>query len=88
MSFDNGLVLLKTDNNVFKMVDVYKTEKFVVLYTVSTANADDCIPLTLTLPEVLVVDKSKGKRKEKETRTSNKRDKLPIISKKNKKKRY
>uniref|UniRef100_A0A2N9HBF3 SWIM-type domain-containing protein n=1 Tax=Fagus sylvatica TaxID=28930 RepID=A0A2N9HBF3_FAGSY len=67
MSLDNGLVLLKTDNDVLKMVDVHKTEKFVVLYTVSAADADDCIPLTPTLPEVLVVDKSnhqsKGKRR-------------------------
>uniref|UniRef100_A0A2N9HPZ0 Uncharacterized protein n=1 Tax=Fagus sylvatica TaxID=28930 RepID=A0A2N9HPZ0_FAGSY len=77
MSLDNGLVLLKTDNDVLNMVDVHKTEKFVVLYTVSAADADDCIPLTPTLPEVLVVDKSKGKGKE--TGTSNKRDKLPII---------
>ena len=62
MSLDNGLVLLKTDNDVLKMVDAHKTEKFVVvLYTVSVADADDYIPLTLTLPEVLVVDKSKGK---------------------------
>jgi hypothetical protein len=70
------------------MVDVHKTEKFVVLYAVSAADADDCIPLTPTLPKILVVDKSKGKGKEKETRTSNKRDKLPIIGTKNQKQRY
>ena len=86
MSLDNGLVLLKTDNDVLKMVDAHKTEKFVVLYTVSAADADDCIPLTSTLLEVLVVDKSKGKGKGKETGTSNKRDKLPIIGGKNKNK--
>ena len=61
MSLDNGLVLLKTDNDVLKMVDVHKIEKFVVLYTVSAADADDYIPLTPTLPEVLMVDKGKGK---------------------------
>ena len=70
--------------DVLNMVDVHKTKKSVVLYTVSAADADDCIPLTPTLPEVLVVDKSKGKGKEKETRTSNKRDKLPIIGRKTK----
>jgi hypothetical protein len=63
MSLDNGLVLLKTDADVLKMVDAHKTEKFVVLYTVSAADVDDCIPLTPALPEVLVVDKSKGKGK-------------------------
>uniref|UniRef100_A0A2N9GEU7 SWIM-type domain-containing protein n=1 Tax=Fagus sylvatica TaxID=28930 RepID=A0A2N9GEU7_FAGSY len=51
---------------------------------VSAADADDCIPLTPTLPEVLVVDKSKGKGKE--SGTSNKRDKLPISGGKNKNK--
>jgi hypothetical protein len=82
MSLDNGLVQLKTDNDVLNMVDVHKKEKFVVLYTVSAV--DDCIPLTPTLPEILVVDKSKEKWKE--TRTSNKRDKLPRIGRKNKNK--
>ena len=82
MSFDNGLIQLKTDNDVLNMVDVHKKEKFVVLYTVSAA--DDCIPLTPTLSEILVVDKSKEK--EKKTGTSNKRDKLPIIDGKNKNK--
>uniref|UniRef100_A0A2N9ETW0 SWIM-type domain-containing protein n=1 Tax=Fagus sylvatica TaxID=28930 RepID=A0A2N9ETW0_FAGSY len=88
MSLDNGLVLLKTDADVLKMVDAHKTEKFVVLYTVSAADVDDCIPLTPALPEVLVVDKSKGKGKGKgkESGTSNKRDKLPIIGGKNKNK--
>uniref|UniRef100_A0A2N9FNG2 SWIM-type domain-containing protein n=1 Tax=Fagus sylvatica TaxID=28930 RepID=A0A2N9FNG2_FAGSY len=86
MSRDNGLVLLKTDNDVLNMVDVHKIDKFVVLYTVSASDADDCIPLTPTLPEVLVVDKSKGKGKGKgkETGISNKRDKLPIIGRKTK----
>uniref|UniRef100_A0A2N9IN90 Transposase MuDR plant domain-containing protein n=1 Tax=Fagus sylvatica TaxID=28930 RepID=A0A2N9IN90_FAGSY len=55
--FDSDL-LLKTDADVLKMVDAHKTEKFVVLYTVSAADVDDCIPLTPALPEVLVVDKS------------------------------
>ena len=82
MSLNNGLVLLKTNNDVLNMVDVHKTEKVVVLYTVSAA--DDCIPLTPTLLEILVVDKSKGK--EKVTGTSNKREKLPIIGEKNKNK--
>uniref|UniRef100_A0A2N9G9T6 SWIM-type domain-containing protein n=1 Tax=Fagus sylvatica TaxID=28930 RepID=A0A2N9G9T6_FAGSY len=88
MSLDNGLVLLKTDADVLKMVDAHKTEKFVVLYTVSAADVDDCIPLTPALPEVLVVDKSKGKGKGKGKRggTSNKRDKLPIIGGKKKNK--
>jgi hypothetical protein len=88
MSLDNGLVLLKTDADVLKMVDAHKTEKFVVLYTVSAADVDDCIPLTPALPEVLVVDKSKGKGKGKgkESETSNKRNKLPIIGGKNKNK--
>ena len=86
MSLDNGLVLIKTDANVLKMVDAHKTEKFVVLYTVSAADVDDCIPLTPTLPEVLVVDKSKRKGKGKESGISNKRDKLPIIGGKNKNK--
>ena len=84
MSLNNGLVLLKTNNDVLNMVDVHKTEKVVVLYTVSAA--DDCIPLTPTLLEILVVDKSKGKGKGKETGTSNKREKLPIICEKNKNK--
>uniref|UniRef100_A0A2N9EU15 CCHC-type domain-containing protein n=1 Tax=Fagus sylvatica TaxID=28930 RepID=A0A2N9EU15_FAGSY len=84
MSLENGLVLVKTDADVLKMVDAHKIEKFVVLYTVSAADADDCIPLTPTLPEVLVVDKSKGKGKE--SGTSNKRDKLPISGGKNKNK--
>ena len=86
MSLDTGLVLLKTDADVLKMVDAHKTEKFVVLYTVSAADADDCIPLTPTLPEVLVVDKSKRKGKGKKSETSNKRNKLPIIGGKNKNK--
>ena len=86
MSLDNGLVLLKTDADVLKMVDAHMTEKLVVLYTISAANADDCISLTLTLPKVLVVDKSKGKGKGKKSETSNKRDKLPIIGVKNKNK--
>jgi hypothetical protein len=82
MSLDNGLVQLKTDNDVLNMVDFHKKEKVVVLYKISATN--DCIPLTPTLPEVLVVGKSK--RKGKETGTSNKRDKLPIICGKNKNK--
>uniref|UniRef100_A0A2N9J415 Transposase MuDR plant domain-containing protein n=1 Tax=Fagus sylvatica TaxID=28930 RepID=A0A2N9J415_FAGSY len=60
------------------------TEKFVVLYTISATDVNDCIPLTPTLPEVLVVDKSRGKGKE--GGTSNKSDKLPIIGGKNKNK--
>ena len=76
MSLENGLVLVKTDADVLKMVDAHKIEKFVVLYIVSAADADDCIPLTPTQPEVLMVDKSKGKGKE--SGSSNKRDKLPI----------
>uniref|UniRef100_A0A2N9IJF0 Transposase MuDR plant domain-containing protein n=1 Tax=Fagus sylvatica TaxID=28930 RepID=A0A2N9IJF0_FAGSY len=55
-------------------------------YQLSAADVDDCIPLTPTLPEVLVVDKSKRKGKGKESGTSNKRDKLPIIGRKNKNK--
>uniref|UniRef100_A0A2N9ILE3 SWIM-type domain-containing protein n=1 Tax=Fagus sylvatica TaxID=28930 RepID=A0A2N9ILE3_FAGSY len=88
MSLNNGLVLLKTDADVLKMVDAHKTEKFVILYTISATDVDDCIPLTPTLLEVLVVDKSKGKGKGKgkESGTSNKRDKLPIIGGKNKNK--
>jgi hypothetical protein len=84
MSLENGLVLVKTDADVLKMVDAHKIEKFVILYIVSAADADDCIPLTPTLPEVLVVDKSKGKGKE--SGSSNKRDKLPISGGKNKNK--
>ena len=82
MSLDNGLVQVKTNNDVLNMVDCHKKEKVVVLYTVSVG--DDCIPLTPTLPEVLVANKSKGK--VKETGTSNKRSKLPIIGVKNKNK--
>ena len=88
ISLDNDLVQLKTGADVLKMVDAHKTEKFVVLYTVSAADVDGCIPLTPTLPEVLVVDKSKGKGKGKgkESGTSNKRNKLSIIGGKNKNK--
>ena len=80
MSLDNGLVQVKTDNDVLNMVDCHKKKKVVVLYTVSAV--DDYIPLNSTLPEVLVADKSKGKGKE--TETSNKRSKLPIIGGENK----
>jgi hypothetical protein len=44
MSLDNGLVQVKTDNDVLNMVDCHKKEKVVVLYTISVG--DDCIPLT------------------------------------------
>jgi hypothetical protein len=80
MSLDNGLVQVKTDNDVLNVVDCHKKKKVIVLYIVSAA--DDYIPLTPTLPEVLMADKSKGKGKE--TGTSNKRSKLPIIGGKNK----
>ena len=80
MSLDNGLVQVKTNNDVLNMVDCHKKEKVVVLYTVSAV--DDYIPLNSTLPEVLVAEKSKGKGKE--TETSNKRSKLPIIGGENK----
>ena len=51
MSLDNGVVLLKIDNDVLKMVDAHKTEKFVVLYTVSAVNANDCILLPKYQPK-------------------------------------
>ncbi len=62
MSLDNGLVQVKTDNDVLNMVDCYKKKKVVVWYTISAA--DDHIPLTPTLHEVLMADKNKGKGKE------------------------
>ena len=82
MSLDNGLVQLKTDNDMLNMVDVHKKEKVIVLYTVSAV--DDCIPLTPTIPKVYSLIRVKEKRKK--TGTSNKRDKLPIIGGKNKNK--
>ena len=62
MSLDNGLVQVKTDNDVLNMVDCYKKKKVIVWYAISAA--DDYIPLTPTLHEVLMADKNKGKGKE------------------------
>ena len=54
MSLDNGLVQLKIDKDVLKMVNCRKSEKIIVLYTVSAQVGDDYIPLTPTLPKVIV----------------------------------
>ncbi|KAF3954355.1 hypothetical protein CMV_020285 [Castanea mollissima] len=65
MNLDEGLVQIKTDPDVLKMVDCHKGVESVVLYTVSQEIDSDCIPFTLNLPESVIIGGSKRKGKEK-----------------------
>ena len=50
MNLDEGLVQIKTDPDVLKMVDCHKGVESVVLYTISQEIDSDCIPFTHNLP--------------------------------------
>ncbi|KAL0003830.1 hypothetical protein SO802_011391 [Lithocarpus litseifolius] len=65
MNLDEGLVQIKTDPDVLKMVDCHKGVENVVLYTVSQEIDSDCIPFTHNLLESVIVGGSKRKGKEK-----------------------
>nr|POF18189.1 hypothetical protein CFP56_50724 [Quercus suber] len=65
MNLDEGLVQIKTDPDVLKMVDCHKGVENVVLYTVSQEIDSDCIPFTHNLPESVIIGGSKRKEKEK-----------------------
>uniref|UniRef100_A0A7N2MBF2 Protein DETOXIFICATION n=1 Tax=Quercus lobata TaxID=97700 RepID=A0A7N2MBF2_QUELO len=65
MNLDEGLVQIKTDPDVLKMVDCHKGVESVVLYTISQEIDSDCIPFTHNLPESVIIGGSKRKGKEK-----------------------
>ena len=65
MNLDEGLVQIKTDPDVLKMVDCHKGVESVVLYTISQEIDSDCIPFTHNLPESVIIGGSKWKGKEK-----------------------
>ena len=65
MNLDEGLVQIKTDPDVLKMVDCQKGVESVVLYTISQEIDSDCIPFTHNLPESVIIGGSKRKGKEK-----------------------
>ena len=55
MNLDEGLVQIKTDPDVLKMVDCHKGVESVVLYTISQEIDSDCIPFTHNLPESVII---------------------------------
>ena len=65
MNLDEGLVQIKTDPDVLKMVDCHEGVESVILYTVSQEIDSDCIPFTHNIPKSVTIGDSKRKGKEK-----------------------
>ncbi|XP_050265203.1 uncharacterized protein LOC126709138 [Quercus robur] len=84
MNLDEGLVQIKTDPDVLKMVDCHKSVESVVLYTVSQEIESDCIPFTHNLPECKKVghnSRTCPSKKDKGTVSTN-AEKTPTTNKK------